>query len=335
MLKVHIAGREQAIVVGDGDSLPDKATWYDLHDPDAEEVRAVEQAIGVQLPRREQISGIGLPSHRRSDEKAVHLHMALYSDSNGEPDKVPTGVVATSDALVTMRFGCCGIIDEAAERVREDPQATAVGAFLTLLEMVTNQVAEQMQQIANGVGDLSAHIFVEQRLRTRELHRLMLRVGALESRLARYRTSLLGIARMVDFVNHRPPPWISKSVLERLDVVDNDLETLDKFDEQLTSKLQFLLDAILGFINTAQNDVMKLLTVASVVTIPPIILAAIWGMNFRHMPELDPVWGYPMALVLIVVSIAVPLGWFYRRGWLVQGRPKAKSSRVKDASGAS
>lgn len=317
MLTVHIAGQAQAVVVSGNDALPAKGIWYDLNNPDASEVQRVEAATGLQIPEREQIRGYDLSNRRRLTDRAVRVHMALYADNDGkETTCTPTGVMASHDALVTLRFGAADAIDQAAKRMRDEHVNTGIAAFATLLETVANEVAEQMQDIGSDMGELSTHIFVKQRLHTRELHRLMLQVGKLEGRLARYRTSLLGIARMVDFVNQQPPAWLPKAEQARLKVVENDLQTLDKFDEQLTGKLQFLLDATLGFINTAQNGVMKLLTVASVVTLPPMILAGIWGMNFKHMPDLLPTWAYPVALLVIGLSTVVPLVLFWRNGWL-------------------
>ena len=90
---------------------------------------------------------------------------------------------------------------------------------------------------------------------------------------------MLGVQRIVSFVRAKKPEWMSDDVELRLRVVDHDLRTLDEFDDQLTNKLQFLLDASLGFISTDQNHVMKVLTVTSVATIPPVILAGVWGME--------------------------------------------------------
>jgi magnesium transporter len=80
--------------------------------------------------------------------------------------------------------------------------------------------------------------------------------------------------------------------------------------------VQFLLDATLGFINIEQNDVVKALTVVSVVGVPPVLIAGIYGMNFKHMPELDWSFGYGYALILIVVSGLLPVAWFKWRGWI-------------------
>jgi magnesium transporter len=77
-----------------------------------------------------------------------------------------------------------------------------------------------------------------------------------------------------------------------------------------------MLDAVLGFITIEQNDLFKVLTIVSVVGIPPTLVASMYGMNFKDMPELDWVWGYPYGLAVIVLSAILPLLWFKLRGWI-------------------
>ncbi len=95
-----------------------------------------------------------------------------------------------------------------------------------------------------------------------------------------------------------------------------DIASLTDYEGHLSGKVQFLLDATLGFINIEQNEIVKTLTIASVVGIPPVLIAGIYGMNFRVMPELTWRFGYPMALIVIVLSGLAPLWWFKRRGWM-------------------
>ena len=85
---------------------------------------------------------------------------------------------------------------------------------------------------------------------------------------------------------------------------------MSEFQQQLNDRLQFMLDAVLGFINNDQNDIIKVLTIVSVVTVPPMILAGIWGMNFKSIPEYDWPHGYAFALSMIVLSMLIPLIWF-------------------------
>ena len=87
-------------------------------------------------------------------------------------------------------------------------------------------------------------------------------------------------------------------------------------DGHLAERVRFLHDATLGLINLEQSNIIKIMTVVSVVAMPPTLIASIYGMNFKVMPELDWAWGYPYALGLIVVSVIIPLLWFRARRWL-------------------
>jgi magnesium transporter len=91
--------------------------------------------------------------------------------------------------------------------------------------------------------------------------------------------------------------------------------SLSDYETHLSDKVQFVLDAVLGYISIEQNDLFKVLTIVSVVGVPPTLLAGIWGMNFKNMPELSWAWGYPLSWLAIVLSAILPLVWFKRRGW--------------------
>jgi magnesium transporter len=126
----------------------------------------------------------------------------------------------------------------------------------------------------------------------------------------------LGLARIAPFVLSLGHKWIVPEFEARLNAVSKDIASLNDFEGHVSNKVQFLLDAILGFITIEQNDLFKVLTIVSVVGIPPTVVAGIYGMNFKFMPELAWQWGYPFGLVLIVLSALVPFMWFKWRGWI-------------------
>jgi magnesium transporter len=95
-----------------------------------------------------------------------------------------------------------------------------------------------------------------------------------------------------------------------------DIESLDNHTAFLFDKINFLMDATVGFININQNKIIKIFSVASVALLPPTLIASIYGMNFQYMPELTQKWGYPFALALMVASALVPMWYFRKRGWL-------------------
>jgi len=95
-----------------------------------------------------------------------------------------------------------------------------------------------------------------------------------------------------------------------------DVASLSDYDEHIANKVQLLLDATLGLINVEQNNIIKVLTIVSVVGIPPTLIASMYGMNFKGMPEYDWAWGYPYALAMIALSAVLPLVWFKWRRWI-------------------
>jgi magnesium transporter len=135
-------------------------------------------------------------------------------------------------------------------------------------------------------------------------------------RLAKARDVLLGVGRVASFAGDVGRDWITKESRVRLDAVSKDVVSLSDYETRLSDKIQMLLDAVLGFISIEQNDLFKVLTIISVVGVPPTLLAGIWGMNFKNMPELNWAWGYPLAWLAIIASGLLPLAWFKIRGWL-------------------
>ena len=125
----------------------------------------------------------------------------------------------------------------------------------------------------------------------------------------------MGIGRIVPYVSHICSAWLPAEEAARLNTIHQDLHSLNEYEQHLTNKLQLLLDATLGMINIDQNNIIKVLTIVSVVGVPPTLVASMYGMNFHNMPELDWAWGYPYGLALIALSAITPLLWFRWRGW--------------------
>jgi magnesium transporter len=139
------------------------------------------------------------------------------------------------------------------------------------------------------------------------------RIGDLVSHI---RESQVSAGRIVPYLETAAEAWLPQELHPRLQTLRQDISSLNDYDTHLNDKLQFLLDATLGFINIAQNNVMKVLTVASVVGIPPVLVAGIYGMNFKFMPEYDWPWGYPYGLAMIVLTAIIPLALFRWRNWI-------------------
>jgi magnesium transporter len=105
-------------------------------------------------------------------------------------------------------------------------------------------------------------------------------------------------------------------IFQRIGTVDRDLVSLTEHTRFLSDRIGFLLNATLGLISNEQNQIIKLFSVMAVMLMPPTLVASVYGMNFRHMPELEWMEGYPMALGLMVISAVIPFIYFRRKGWL-------------------
>lgn len=315
MLTLHGIGKSASNLAADG-AVPDECAWFDLIDPTAEEVQRVEQATGLRLPSRERIRSVEMSSRVAVDGDALHLNVPFFTHDETLP-ATPLGLIVLPKHLISIRYADSPAFALAAQAIRIAPiPGDGAAAFATLIEAIVGQIADRMESVTVEAGVLSTRVLGEQSHSTKMLRTTLGEVGRLESRLMRARLTSTSLLRVVLFAHESAPAWVAKTEVARLKVAYKDLVVLGELDVQLTDKLQFLLDAVLGFINIDQNDVMKILTVASVASIPPVILVGIWGMNFARMPELHWPYGYPMALAAIVLSVVVPVLWFKRRGWL-------------------
>jgi magnesium transporter len=195
---------------------------------------------------------------------------------------------------------------------------------MVILEALIDYNADRLEELRTEALKISQRIFHKemqdwQRNKVAKVNRMLrdtlVEIGDMGERLSHIRDTLLVLQRAVPFVTEHGDGWMEALVKARLKMAGADVQSLNDYEVHLTDKLQFLLDADLGFIATEQNDLFKVMTIWSVVGIPPVLVAGIYGMNFHYMPELNWPDGYPFGLALIVVSAVLPLLWFKWKGW--------------------
>jgi magnesium transporter len=301
-----------------GDDLS-TATWIDLFDPTASEAERVRQATGLRVPDKKQISEIESTSRLGFEKGAYYVSTPLVGKLNGdEHELVSVGFVLTSRVLLTVRYGKLASFDEAHALCASAPPRNAEGAFLHILEAVIDRAADHLEHERAECDQLSRATFRQGATPTnsRRLQATLTRLGTVAEHTSLVRDGLLGIGRIATYImdgGFEDAPTVNAG---RMQGIHADVVSLKDFEEHLSNKIQFLLDATLGFINIEQNDIVKTLTIASVVGIPPVLVVGIYGMNFHGMPELSWRYGYLWALGLVVVSAILPLLWFKRRHWM-------------------
>ena len=300
------------------------AAWIDLQSPSEAERADVARITGLRVPGRAEIAEIETSSRLVHDRGALTLSTPMLSRSaDGGLIAVPLGFVVTPSRLLTVRFSNSVVFDQFASAWRCDDTPAGLSPFLGLLEAMVDSLADVLEKIGAEMDALSAEVFARgaeqgrsSRRRDMFLQATLAEIGRKNGLVSQLRDGLLGVARIVRFVPETASAWLDDDARHRLATMDRDIVSLADYDAQLTAKVQFLLDATMGFINIEQNNTIKVLTVVSIVGIPPTFVASLYGMNFHNMPELSWRYGYQYGLSLIVLSIVVPLLLFWRRGWL-------------------
>jgi magnesium transporter len=312
-----------------GAGLAKDVTWIDLLRPDEVETRFVERATGLRLPSLAEISEIESSSRLRVVDGALYLSAPiLFRSQSAEPRATPVGFILTPERLVTIRFEDLPAFDTFAEKASRSDIAhpSSAGAFVGLLEAIVDRMADVLERIGADLDTASQRIFrVDTAVRGRarrparedaDLREMLRQIGRGGDLASKVRDSLLSLARIVPYVVGMAASWLPSEVKPRLKTLRQDIASLSDYDGHLTNKVQLLLDATLGLINIEQSNIIKVMTVVSVVGVPPTLVASMYGMNFVDMPELHWAWGYPFGLMLILLSAVCPLLWFKMRGWL-------------------
>jgi magnesium transporter len=307
-----------------GTDLASEIIWIDLVNPTAEEIQFAEKAVKIKIPTEASLSEIEASSRLRLDHKVLYLSApSVRIDEAGEAHLTPVGFIIGSKVLVTVRFAALPTFDGVAERIDSDDSENGMCVFTRLVEAIVDRGADVLEHLGATADGLSRSVFKgglsakKGPVRsTRKLREALGNVGALADRLAMARDALLGVGRISSYAGDVGREWITPSSRTRLDAVSKDVASLSDYESRLSDKIQLLLDAVLGFINIEQNDLFKILTIVSVVGVPPTLLAGIWGMNFKNMPELNWEYGYGLSWIAIIASGLLPLLWFKWRGWI-------------------
>jgi magnesium transporter len=316
------------IVARGGGTLPREVVWVDLLKPEPDEVEEVERVTGLRVPTLAELSEIETSSRLQIEKGILYLSAPLvYRADTDAPTTTPVGFVLSPERLLTVRFEPLTSFEAFARSLHEPSTSCtdATEAFAGLMEAIVDRIADILEGIASELDHLSHRAFHAGPIQGRhgrhrgrdeaDLRRLLRRVGGNGDISSKIRDSLLGVGRVVPFVAAHAADRMDAELKARFETIRLDVLSLNDYDAYLINKVQLLLDTTLGLINIEQNNIIKVLTVVSVVGVPPTLVASIYGMNFKAMPELDWALGYPYALAMIVLSAILPLLWFKVRGW--------------------
>lgn len=356
MMTFHPPG-EKGIDCLDLEICPDltrRAVWIDLFEPTREEEDAVEAALGIDIPTRQELQEIETSSRLfRSHDTLFMTATIITRADTPRPERTAVTFILAPEHFVTLRYADpLPFQTFRARREADLPEyATSQQVFAGLLDAIVERLADILENVNGSLDHLSEEIFLAEgappirrgrqgrafdlsseaanapvaTAGRQDFNDVLRRIGRNNDLVSRTRESLVSISRLITFLrdthkdHERPGAAVTTAGVVfggHLTAVSGDLVSLSDHATFLSGTVTFLLDATLGMINNEQNRIFKVLSAAAFIIGPPTLIAGVYGMNFEKMPELKWTYGYPFALALMLVSIVVPYWFFKRRGWL-------------------
>ncbi len=323
MLSVYIPRGTQLtrVPAEAGEPPPAAAVWIDLVQPSQQEDKLVEAMLGIAVPTREEMQEIEVSSRLYVENGARYMTATLmcHSDSTS-PKTTPVTFILAGHRLLTVRYDDPRPFAIVEHRLGRQCPAKIAGenVMIDLLDAVIDRAADIQERVGAEIDQISHSIFETdagaQPPSYNDVLKALGRKGDLTSKL---RESLVSIGRLLLFLAHESEgmKW-PKETRAQLQSMQRDVLSLTDHASYLTNKITFLLDAMLGVVSIQQNNIIKIFSVAAVVLMPPTLVASIYGMNFKHMPELAWPVGYPLAIVVMIVAAVLPYMYFKWRKWL-------------------
>jgi magnesium transporter len=310
----------ERVTAESGAPPPDATVWIDLVSPTLQEDKLVESMLGIAVPTREEMQEIEVSSRLYVEQGARYMTATLMCHSDTAPKTTPVTFILAAQRLLTVRYDDprpFAIVEHKLARLCP-PKISGATVLMDLLDAVIDRAADIQERISAEVDQISHTIFEpDENMEPPSYNEVLKALGRKGDLTSKVRESLVSIGRLLLFLANESEgmKW-PKDTRTQLQSMQRDVVSLSDHASYLSNKITFLLDAMLGVVNLQQNAIIKIFSVAAVVLMPPTLIASIYGMNFKHMPELDWHFGYPLAITVMVLAAVLPYLYFKWRKWL-------------------
>jgi magnesium transporter len=325
MLSVFVPANNSLKTVepAEGVPLPQEAVWIDLLNPQMPEDKLVEKLVGIEIPTREEMQEIEISSRLYVERGARYMTATLMCAADTDtPRHTPVTFILAGHRLVTVRYDHprpFALVESKLARYCA-PGITGEMVLMELLDAVIDRCADILERAGAEIDNVSRGIFEPEGSRSGQAKLysdFLISIGRKGDLTSKVRESLVSIGRLVTFLaaEVEGAKW-PKDMREQLKTMQRDVVSLTDHASYLSNKTTFVLDAMLGVVNLEQNNIIKLFSVMAVVLMPPTLIASIYGMNFKVMPELEWHLGYPLAIGLMILAGVLPYAFFKWKKWL-------------------
>ncbi len=286
--------------------------WVDLMSPTEEEKNWAEKTFNIEFPTKQEMEEIEISSRYWEDEESITINAYFLVHEDGTAKNETVTFILTLNTLITIRYRELRTFSEVVKRMMSNPRHFEDGYYIlaSILDIRIDSDADTLEFITKEITKLSRLVFTGIDI----TEQLLESISYYEDYNMTIRENLMDKQRLLSSLlkSYKVP----KPLREEFRIMIKDVNSLIDYANFNFDRLDYLQNTFLGLLNIEQNKVMKIFTLMSVIFLPPTLIAAIYGMNFQYMPELGWKYGYPLALILMVLSAITPLYIFKKKGWL-------------------
>jgi magnesium transporter len=290
--------------------------WVDLDAPSLEEKSWITQRFGVTIPLNAVDDDLEESARfYEEDSGELHIRSDFLIDDDLAPRNVRVAFIVFKNVLFSVHGEDLPVFRLLRLRARRIPALIedAKDVLLKLYDADAEYSADALEGIYDSLEAVSARV-LRQPVNDQAAGEALSAIAREEDLNGRIRRNVMDTRRAVSFMMRSR--LLNAEQFDEARQILRDIDSLDSHSTFLFDKINFLMNATVGFININQNKIIKIFSVASVALLPPTLIASIYGMNFRAIPELDWSFGYPFALLVMLASVAAPFIYFRRKGWL-------------------
>lgn len=311
-------GRLNQVTIESREELESVApVWVDLTDPSEEERVWVKAKYNVILPGEDEVQDIEASARYYEAENGdLHLRTDFLLEEEDGPSRVITvAFILSGKILFSVHNDDLPVFRLVRMRARSRPGSIEdyMDVLLDLYATDAEYSADSLEGIYESLEEVSTRV-LQKEFTDQDAAAALNAIAHEEDLNGRIRRNMMDTRRAVSFLMRGR--LLNSDQFEEARQILRDIESLDGHTSFLFDKVNFLMDATVGFININQNKIIKIFSVASVAFLPPTLIASVYGMNFAVLPELQWRYGYPFAIALMIACGVAPLWYFRRRGWL-------------------
>ncbi len=290
--------------------------WIDVVDPEEEELLWIKEAFGVLLPELDDLGDLEASArYFEADDGHLHIRTDFLLDEDETSRNVRVAFVLSKQVLFSIHDEDLPVfrLVRLRARLRPGSVSNAKDVLLDLYSTDAEYSADALEEVYENLEQAGKRVLSDE-ITDSDAAEVLETIAKEEDTNGRIRRNVMDTRRALSFLMRSK--LLSDEQQEEARQILRDIDSLENHTAFLFDKINFLMDATVGFINLNQSKIIKIFSVVSVALMPPTLLASVWGMNYRHMPELDASWGYPAAIFIMLVSAMIPLWYFHRKGWL-------------------